>query len=567
MATSHLTETDVNSLLSTQSGTIQSSALVFNGPAFKTTETALDHISYVYKDLSIPISTPPNLLGGAVGCGVPTKYKHFGTRMRIIGKIENNISRTQTPVGSTTYYNLNPDNPSANVAIGGGSGGIAVLLNPETNNGYYFEIIALTEDNLNSYLRPDSNNQSTISISNVVFYKVMRDEAADGDFFLGGEIPKAVPVKLWGGLTKILVDDGKFTGQQRVSGEENSTVYDLSVEYIDIGTTRRFYLYINNQLIKVVDDLKPLPIYNNMALFVRGSSKCMFENIYALSENYSQNTVFTVNDGIGQVFGDKSVDVTESFRKYAMSGVVQSTYLSGISAQEPPKYNMYFEEFGSIMRECAYFDIKYDRAYPALYAKLSPTFNNIKGYTTSGFYADSYGAEFLIFNSTDKSLNLDETTGNFLRIQGITFTQDTTHELTVDDFFKKRGNLSDPELVGSTLTYSPLVEKTKYDNIRLSRLTYGKNEFTIDSSYIQTQDDAESMMNWIINKVMVPKKSIGVNIFSIPTLQLGDIVTVDYKDSNGLDLVTSNLSRFVIYNIEYSRSLEGPSMTIYLSEV
>jgi hypothetical protein len=66
---------------------------------------------------------------------------------------------------------------------------------------------------------------------------------------------------------------------------------------------------------------------------------------------------------------------------------------------------------------------------------------------------------------------------------------------------------------------------------------------------------------------MVPKKSIGVNIFSIPTLQLGDIVTVDYKDNDGLNLVTSNLSRFVIYNIEYSRSIEGPSMTIYLSEV
>jgi hypothetical protein len=250
-----------------------------------------------------------------------------------------------------------------------------------------------------------------------------------------------------------------------------------------------------------------------------------------------------------------------------MSGVVQSTYLSGISSQQPPNYNMYFEEFGSIMRECAYFDIKYDRAYPALYAKLSPTFNNIKGYTSSGFYADSYGAEFLIFNSTDKALNLDETTGNFLRIQGITFTQDTTHELTVDEFFKKRGNLSDPELVGSTLTYSPLVEKLKYDEIKLSRITYGKNEFSIDSPYIQTQDDAEAMMYWIINKLMVPKKSIGVNIFSIPTLQLGDIVTIDYKDSTGIELVASDTSRFVVYNIEYARSESGPSMTVYLSEV
>jgi hypothetical protein len=538
MATSYLTETEVNSLPSTQTGTIQSSALVFNGPSFKTTEKPLNFVSYVYKNLD-------------------SAYKHFGTRIRIIGKIENNTTRTQSPNGSVTYYQLSGNQPDQNINIGGGSGGLAFLLNPETNNGYYFEIVALTEDNINSYLKIDENNNAQFSVNNVVFYKIKKDSSNSN----------AIPVKLWGGLSKIIVDDGKFTGQQRLAGEEDSTVYDLSVEYINIGNTRRFYLYINNQLIKVVDDTDPLPTYNNMALFVRGSSKCMFENIYALSENYSQNTVFTVNETLGQVFGDNEIDVTESFRKYAMSGVVQSTYLSGISAQQPPKYNMYFEEFGSIMRECAYFDIKYDRAYPALYAKLSPTFNNIKGYTTSGFYADSYGAEFLIFNSTDKALNLDETTGNFLRIQGITFTQDTTHELTVDEFFKKRGNLSDPELVGSTLTYSPLVEKSRYDEIKLSRLTYGKNEFSIDSPYIQTQDDADAMMNWIINKLMTPKKSVGINIFSIPTLQLGDIVTINYKDSSGLDLVSKDSSRFVVYNIEYQRSESGPNMTIYLSEV
>ena len=538
MATSNFTETDINSLSTTQSGTIQSSALVFNGPSFKTTDTPLNFVSYIYKNLD-------------------NAYKHFGTRMRIVGKIQNNLTRTQSPNGSTTYYQVAGNQPDQNVNLGGASGGLAVLLNPETNNGYYFEIVALTEENVSSYLKLNQNNQAEVSINNVVFYKIKKDSASN----------KAIPVKLWGGIAKILVDDGRFTGQQRLSGEENPTVYDLSIEYIDIGTTRRFYLYMNNQLIKVVDDKDPLPTYNNMALFVRGSSKCMFENIYALSENYSQNTVFTVNETLGEAFGNSSINATESFRKYAMSGVVQSTYLSGISAQQPPKYNMYFEEFGSIMRECAYFDIKYDRAYPALYAKLSPTFNNIKGYTTSGFYADSYGAEFLIFNSTDKALNLDETTGNFLRIQGITFTQDTTHELTVDEFFKKRGNLSDPELVGSTLTYSPLVEKSRYDEIKLSRLTYGKNEFSIDSPYIQTQDDADAMMNWIINKLMVPKKSVGMNIFSIPTLQLGDIVTINYKDSSGLDLVSKDSSRFVVYNIEYQRSESGPNMTIYLSEV
>jgi hypothetical protein len=538
MATNYLTETQINNLKSTETGTIQSSALIMNGPSFKTTDTPLNFVSYVYKELN-------------------NAYKHFGTRIRIVGKVENNTSRTQTPIGSTTYYQTSGSQPDQNVNIGGGSGGLAVLLNPETNNGYYFEIIALTEDNINSYLKLNTKGQAEKSINNIVFYKVKKDAGSND----------AIPIKLWGGLSSILVDDGRFTGQYRMAGENTPTVYDLSVEYQDIGKTRRFFLYINNKLIKIVDDADPLPIYNNMALFTRGSSRCMFENIYALSENYSQNSVFTVGDTLASSLSEGKVNASESFRKYAMSGIIQSTYLSGISAQEPPKYNMYFEEFGSIMRECAYFNIKYDRAYPALYAQLSQTFNRIKGYTTSGFQADSYGAEFLIFNATDKALSLDETTGNFLRVQGITFTQDTTHELTVDEYFKKRGNLSDPEFKGDTLVYSPLVEKAKYDEIRQSRMIYGKNDFTIDSIYIQTPDDAEALMGWIINKIMRPKKSIGIQLFSIPTLQLGDIVTIDYKDSTGLDLVASNESRFVVYNIEYLRGTDGPSMTAYLSEV
>ena len=538
MATNYLTETAVNNLKSTQTGTIQSSALIMNGPSFKTTETPLNFITYQYKNLD-------------------NAYKLFGTRMRIIGKIENNENRSQTPIGSMPYYQVTGTTPDQNINIGGGSGGIGIMIDPSTNNGYYFEIIAMTESNIQSYITYDNAGNPEISLNNIVFYKVKKDATSND----------AIPVKLWGGLSQILVDDGRFTGQYRLAAEENPTVYDLSVEYEDIGTFRRFYLYINNKLIQIVDDNDPLPIYNNLAPFVRGSSRVMFENLYAVAENYSQNTVFTLGESLSSVFGDSQIDANEAFRKYAMSGIIQATYLSGISAQQPPKYNMYFEEFGTIMRECAYFDIRYDRSYPALYAQLSPTMNRIKGYTVSGFQADSYGAEFLIFNSTDKALVLDETTGDYLRIQGITFTQDTTYELTVDEYFKKRSNFSNPPLQGSTLTLSPLVEKAKYDLIKQSRIIYGKNEFTIDTPYIQSSDDADGLMGWVIEKVMRPRQSIGANIFAIPTLQLGDIVTINYKDSNNLDLVTADTKRFVIYNMDYSRGIDGPSMTVYLSEV
>ena len=554
MSSSYTTETSVNNKFSTESATLQASALVINGPSFTSTEIPINFVSYVYKQLD-------------------NAYKHFGTRMRIIGKIENDELRGQTPTGSVPYYQISGAPPNQNPTIGGASGGLAVMLNPETNNGYYFEIAALTADNIESYLNLNPAGESSISINDVLFYKIKKDSSNND----------AIPVKLYGGIASIIVDDGIYIGQSRIAGEENTTVYDLAVEYEDIGKIRRFYLYINNKMIKIVDDPDPLPIHNNMALFVRGKSRCMFENIYAVSKNYSQNTVASVSAPISKVFGqteesktfykstglfgNNEINLNESFRKYALSGVVQSTYLSGISAQQPPKYNIYFDEFGSIMRECAYFDIKYDLAYPALYAKIPPTPNRVKGYVTSGFYADSYGAEFLIFNATDTGLSLDETTGNYLRINGIAFTRDTTHELTVDQYFNKKGNLSNPQLDSSSLITSTLVEKQKFDNIKLSRMIYGNNEFTLETPYIQTEDDAENLMGWIINKIMVPKKNIGIKIFAIPTIQLGDIVKVNYKDSNNIDLVTSSDVNYLVYSIEYARNTTGPDMTIYLAEV
>jgi hypothetical protein len=556
-ATNYLTEKDLNKLKSTESGTIQSSSLVFTGPSFTSSENPLDFITYINKDL---------FRGGY--------YRHFGTRMRIVGQIDNSDEKLQTPIGNSIYYQTTGSDPTKNINITGGSGGIAIMLNPNNNNGYYFELAALSEDNIDSYLKVDPAGNATTSISNMFFYKIKKDSNSTS----------AIPVKLWSGLSKILVDDGNFAGQYRVYGEDNPTVYDIAVEYQKFGTTLRFYLYVNNKLVGVVDDNDPLDITVSCAMFVRGSSKCMFENIYALASNVAMNGVFTVGEPLAEVFGSQEINATEALTKYSLSGLISSTYLSGLSSQGGRKYDLWYEEFGTIMRECAYFNVRYDKAYPALYAKISPTFNRIKGYTVSGFYANSYGAEFLIFNATDSALSLDETTGNFLRIQGVTFTQDTTAELTVDDYFgfaqdsTSLSTRSGPLLLNTiqsnsgaysleTLVDNPQIQDIDPNPIKTSRLKYGKHDFSISSQYIQTDTAAKDLMGWIINKTMTPKKSVGVNMFATPILQLGDIVTLNYKNKDEVDMISSSDTRFVVYNIEYSRSNTGPNMIVYLSEV
>ena len=514
-------DVDTDKLYTTQVGTLQSSALVMTGGTFASTQNPLNYLSYVYKPLN-------------------NSYKHFGTRVRLIGKVENNETQSQTPYGSMSVY----------AGVSGSSAGITCMVNPETNNGYYMEIIAL--DAIDT-----SELASSDSMFNVVFYKIMKDD----------DTGKAIPVMLWGGISNIVVDSGDFVGQYRMVGEENPSVYDLAVEYEDIGSFRRFYLYMNNKLIKVVDDESPLPVYNNMGVFVRGSAKAMFENIYAVGFKYSENASRALDLPSKNAFNDGEVSVSEAFRKYAVSGIVQSTALSGISPADEPKYNLYFEEFGTIMREAAYFNVRYDKAYPALYARLTPTFNRIKSYVVSGFMAGAYGAEFLVFNATDTTITLDENSGNYLQIQGITFTQKSDNQLTMDDYYSNRGDLSDPVTVNGEVTISPLTVKEEFNKVKNSRSKYGRREFVLEGAYIQSEDDAYAMMDWVVSKLSSPRLAVGAKVFANSTIQLGDIVSVDYRDNSDLDMFIDSSKRFVVYSISYTRTPSGPDMTVYLSEV
>ena len=172
----------------------------------------------------------------------------------------------------------------------------------------------------------------------------------------------------------------------------------------------------------------------------------------------------------------------------------------------------------------------------------------------------------MVFNATDTALSLDETSGNYLRIQGITFTQQSDNNLTVDEYFNKNSLTSNPQFVADKLISNPFKFKQDYQDIKLSRMTYGKKDFSLDTPYIQSQDEASSLMKWIVDKTAKPRRSIGVKMFAIPTIQLGDIVSLDYKENN-IDMAANPNNRFVVYNIDFSRNSDGPDMTIFLSEV
>ena len=510
---------------------IRASALILTGPSKKVLDKnkikGKNFVTYVNKQLL-------------------NKFTHFGTRVRIVGK----------PGNSTAYATRqdleNPQEYYEKTKIPGGSAGIAFMLDSGTNNGYFFEIVALGADTVDD----------VSSINNVFFYKIKKDAAA-----VDSTAP-AIPELIWSGQTLVVPDSGDFVGQSRLYAEQVPTIFDLAVEYEVTGKkSKRFYLYLNNTLLKVVDDNNALPVKKNIAPFVRGSTKAIFENIYALSKNYAYDggdkTIAKPPVQSTTIFDDTSITSNEALTKYAISGLIRSTMLSKIGTSGS-KYSIYYDEFGTTMREMAYFDIKYDKAFPALYSKIAPTFTDIKGYFVSGFTSSPYGAEFLVFNCTDNTLTMNEN-GNHLRIQGVALTDNVDTALTVDDYYNKKADFSNPEFYGSSLTTANLYQD--YIDIKNSRTTFGVKSFELQAPFIQTQDDANEILGWIISKISKPRKAVGLQTFGTPYAQLGDIVEINYVDEDSVGQVSLSDSRYIVYSMEYRYSESGPEQTLYLSEV
>lgn len=513
------------------SSALRASALVFTGPQQFDTFLAKNFVTVVKKQLD-------------------QQFTHFGTRVRIIGEISNNDNTIQSPLGAMQYFTVTPENTEDSVTVSGGSGGIAIMLDGEA--GYFLEIMSLTDDVTKQFL-DFSGASEEFKLDNIALWK------KSGDINV---------TKLWGGTGNVLIDTGTFVGQDRAVIANTPTVYDISIEYVDRAGSRFFNIYINNRLIASnIEDTSPLRVTPVMGLFVRGSSKLMFENVFAVGYNPAvaqASNDFTIGEYIRSDLNPESL--SDVFRKFSMNQFVSDSYLTMIGTETLPKYNLFYEEFGTIMRECFHFDVKYDNAYPALYARVAPTFNKERRYSVAGFKATPYGAEFLVFNNTDKALVLDESTGSFLRISGIAFTQSTSYQYTVDEYFKKASNFTGDSTTVDRNIYAQNPDKLElsYRDIKSSRNKYGIQAFSVESDYIQSWSQAESLMAWLIEKKFEQKESYSLDMFGVPHLQLGDIVSIRYKQEDKYMIDPDK--KFVIVSIDHSRSETGMATKLKVVE-
>jgi hypothetical protein len=580
-------------------GTLQASALLLTGPNFTVKSNNGPSINYVKKDLGASVS-----------------YDTFGTRIRLLGTPQiKETSKTQRLSGSYPLYT------SANLSapVNGESGGIGVLTNTY-GEGYYYEIVALNYADTKNFTVTDSidaktvlfyrmnmvkdgyttlsldgtfsqnntvltannnrtlttelgNNPVTFSVGKLIevrnetqaaLYSVVSMGSGSSPWILRKEIPVLKPTKLFSDFANILVDSGKFAPKvKRLQDSTEDSVYDLGIRVSKVNNKDwRLSIYLNGSILGTVQDKEPVTygISQNISLFTRGSSQVMFNDAYAIKTLKKKPAASEVKASSEVFNGDKTSNLTYS--KYSVNTLIKSGFLSNLSASEIPENSIYYEEFGTVMRECAYFNVKFDKAYPALVSKIAPQPASISEYVVTGYNSTPYRAEFLVFNTSDFALSLGNGSeyDTVLNIVGITYTEEVARELTVDGFYSNRSNFS------SNSDYSSQVYKNRYAEIKNNRINYGNKSFAIDSPYIQSEDTATELMEYIINKISKPRKAVAVETFGMPIIQLGDLVKFSYDTGKTLpNAVTGN--NFVVYAIEHQTAETGPSTIIYLSEV
>lgn len=311
-------------------------------------------------------------------------------------------------------------------------------------------------------------------------------------------------VKVVNGRAKVLNDTQK-NNAKTLTGILGATSYKVDIKVKCQPGVRSIDVYINNFKITAVDSDsttstdpvdKVLPITSNVSMCATTGS-AYYDYVYAMpltADQYNSGTLQNVYNG--------------QFNNTMLSFLYGEKVLSNFSKTELA--NGKLEEFGTVARELRKVNIKYESrpGYP-----LYPSLGINKFVNVLGSRLTSFGAEVYLINNAGTWVPLDDSSIHSFSVIGNYVVTSGQHEYTDSSI----NEYSNPE---------PVI---------------------FQSSWIQKEDDAKSISNWI--KDLWSKQQVVVNlqVFGNPLISVGDIITVNYP-SNNLD----GTQKFVVMNVNNS---------------
>lgn len=311
-------------------------------------------------------------------------------------------------------------------------------------------------------------------------------------------------IKVVNGRVKKLNDSQKGISKT-LTGILGATSYKVDIKVKCDTGVRVIDVYINNFKITATDVTsatstdpldKVLPITPNVSMCATTGS-AYYDYVYAMpleEAQYNSGVLQNVYNGqfndtmLSFLYGEK---VLNNFNKTNLT-------------------NGKLEEFGTVARELRKVSIKYESrpGYP-----LYPSLGINKFVNVLGSRLTSFGAEVYLVNNAGTWVPLDDSSLHSFSVIGNYVVTSGQHEYTD----KTVNEYSNPE---------PVI---------------------FQSSWIQKEDDAKAVSNWIKTLWSKQQSVINMQVFGNPLVSVGDIITINYP-SNGLD----GTQKFVVMNVSNS---------------
>lgn len=327
---------------------------------------------------------------------------------------------------------------------------------------------------------------------------------------------KTVKIVKVTGNSQTVLKDTQVTSLNTFEGVYGGATYNLSVKVKVSGLTTTITCDVNGFKFTAVDKTSYTPTNINGKVggvtnqiltptknvgLVCTRGKSMFDYVYATTITAAQynESGSSLNPYLGQ-FSDDMLNIAYGDIMYNSN----NTDMNSVSLRDQ------IDEFGTTVREIYKASVKFESrpSYPIKWSVGANNSVSLIGSTRSNFASEAY-----VLNNTTTTVPLSD------------------------------GNLASMYIIGNTLADSGTLEYTTDDYVDYVT----KEPVIFESQWIQTEDAAKNLAEWIKLEVVNKGKIVNVTTFGNPLLSLGDIVTINYpfQGFNGTE-------KFIITSIDHA---------------
>jgi hypothetical protein len=429
--------------------------------------------------------------------------RRIGTRMRLVSDVPKNVSTGEMLIKEGCIAGI-----GWNISRDSGTSGMT---------GYFVEV----EDTGTI----DAESLLSENYRNLRLYKVYKSE---------GIYKVKVIRNAWVNVssTPSISPDMSTALIDAKGGKSYAQIFDLEVVIKDKGNTRYYEVWWDDQQVITASETKPSSETSDVGFITRGKSSAIYEYLYVSSSPDDivipkQTTVITKNKD-------------SKLSTLASRGMLPRSLSTSLSNN---KVLVHFDDFGKYAREVKKFDVRFDA--PSLAPKLISLAEVNPNYYVSEYTAGSFGASFWLYNTANTAIQIDESSQTPLWIAAYSLKSINPGTVQSSKFIEK-----------------PEYDKEENDIYTTNRNVYGKQEIILSGDFINSWTQSTSLAKWVLQNLSKERKTINLQIFPNPLLELGDKVGVLYSDK----LYNDENKTYSVVSISHGISGNGPTMSVEIRE-